>query len=280
MKGTKRRILQDRIFQGTVLFFAMIALAPLFLILFTILRKGISSLSLTFLITLPAPPGEEGGGIVNALAGTGIMVALATAFSLPPAVLAGIYLAEERERPLAKMVRGGLEILQGVPSIVVGILIYLWVVRVTGFFSALSGALALAMMMLPVITKSVEETLLLIPHSLKEASLALGVSYSRTIFKVLLPAGMAGILNGILLGVARVAGETAPLLFTAFGSPFMNLNPLKPMSSLPLIIFNYASSPYPQWHDLAWGASLILIFLVFVLNVLARLGAKKWRVKF
>lgn len=280
MKGTKRRILQDRIFQGTVLFFAMIALAPLFLILFTILRKGISSLSLTFLITLPAPPGEEGGGIVNALAGTGIMVALATAFSLPPAVLAGIYLAEERERPLAKMVRGGLEILQGVPSIVVGILIYLWVVKVTGFFSALSGALALAMMMLPVITKSVEETLLLIPHSLKEASLALGVSYSRTIFKVLLPAGMAGILNGILLGVARVAGETAPLLFTAFGSPFMNLNPLKPMSSLPLIIFNYASSPYPQWHDLAWGASLILIFLVFVLNVLARLGAKKWRVKF
>lgn len=280
MKGTKRRILQDRIFQGTVLFFAMIALAPLFLILFTILRKGISSLSLTFLTTLPAPPGEEGGGIVNALAGTGIMVALATAFSLPPAVLAGIYLAEERERPLAKMVRGGLEILQGVPSIVVGILIYLWVVRVTGFFSALSGALALAMMMLPVITKSVEETLLLIPHSLKEASLALGVSYSRTIFKVLLPAGMAGILNGILLGVARVAGETAPLLFTAFGSPFMNLNPLKPMSSLPLIIFNYASSPYPQWHDLAWGASLILIFLVFVLNVLARLGAKKWRVKF
>jgi len=173
-----------------------------------------------------------------------------------------------------------LEILQGVPSIVVGILIYLWVVKVTGFFSALSGALALAMMMLPVITKSVEETLLLIPHSLKEASLALGVSYSRTIFKVLLPAGMAGILNGILLGVARVAGETAPLLFTAFGSPFMNLNPLKPMSSLPLIIFNYASSPYPQWHDLAWGASLILIFLVFVLNVLARLGAKKWRVKF
>ena len=280
MKGTKRRILQDRIFQGTVLFFAMIALAPLFLILFTILRKGISSLNLTFLTTLPAPPGEEGGGIVNALAGTGIMVALATAFSLPPAVLAGIYLAEERERPLAKMVRGGLEILQGVPSIVVGILIYLWVVRVTGFFSALSGALALAMMMLPVITKSVEETLLLIPHSLKEASLALGVSYSRTIFKVLLPAGMAGILNGILLGVARVAGETAPLLFTAFGSPFMNLNPLKPMSSLPLIIFNYASSPYPQWHDLAWGASLILIFLVFVLNVLARLGAKKWRVKF
>lgn len=280
MKGTKRRILQDRIFQGTVLFFAMIALAPLFLILFTILRKGISSLNLTFLTTLPAPPGEEGGGIVNALAGTGIMVALATAFSLPPAVLAGIYLAEERERPLAKMVRGGLEILQGVPSIVVGILIYLWVVKVTGFFSALSGALALAMMMLPVITKSVEETLLLIPHSLKEASLALGVSYSRTIFKVLLPAGMAGILNGILLGVARVAGETAPLLFTAFGSPFMNLNPLKPMSSLPLIIFNYASSPYPQWHDLAWGASLILIFLVFVLNVLARLGAKKWRVKF
>ena len=280
MKGTKRRILQDRIFQGTVLFFAMIALAPLFLILFTILRKGISSLSLTFLTTLPAPPGEEGGGIVNALAGTGIMVALATAFSLPPAVLAGIYLAEERERPLAKMVRGGLEILQGVPSIVVGILIYLWVVKVTGFFSALSGALALAMMMLPVITKSVEETLLLIPHSLKEASLAFGVSYGRTIFKVLLPAGMAGILNGILLGVARVAGETAPLLFTAFGSPFMNLNPLKPMSSLPLIIFNYASSPYPQWHDLAWGASLILIFLVFVLNVLARLGAKKWRVKF
>lgn len=280
MKGTKRRILQDRIFYGTVLFFALIALAPLFLILFTILRKGISSLNLAFLTRLPAPPGEEGGGIVNALAGTGIMVALATVFSLPPAILAGIYLAEERERPLAKMVRGGLEILQGVPSIVVGILIYLWVVRVTGFFSALSGALALATMMLPVITKSVEETLLLIPHSLKEASLALGVSYSRTVFKVLLPAGMAGILNGILLGIARVAGETAPLLFTAFGSPFMNLNPLKPMSSLPLIIFNYASSPYPQWHDLAWGASLILIFLVFVLNVLARLGAKKWRVKF
>jgi len=149
-----------------------------------------------------------------------------------------------------------------------------------GSFSALSGGVALGLMMLPVIITATEQTLKLIPGSLKEASLALGVSYPRTILKVILPAGVSGIATGILLSIARVAGETAPLLFTAFGSPFMNLNVLKPINSLPLMIFNYATSPYPEWHTLAWGASFILIMLVLGLNLLTKIVTRKWKVQF
>ena len=173
-----------------------------------------------------------------------------------------------------------MEILQGIPSIVFGILVYVWVVVPMASFSTISGAIALAIMMIPIISKSTEETLVLIPNSLKEASHALGVPYYKTILKVVLPSGMSGIITGILLSISRVAGETAPLLFTAFGNPFMNWNLLKPSNSLPLLIFNYATSPYKEWQSLAWGASFILITIILILNISSKLLSRKWKVKY
>jgi phosphate transport system permease protein len=169
--------------------------------------------------------------------------------------------------------------LQGVPSIVIGIVVYFWIVKPIGSFSAISGSVALAIMMLPILIRSTEETLKLIPFSLKEAGLALGLPYHRVILKVIVPCGMSGILSGILLSVARIAGETAPLLFTAFGNPYLNTNMTKPMQSLPLLIFNYATSPYDDWHDLAWGAALILLFTVLLLNIITKLTTRKWNVQ-
>jgi phosphate transport system permease protein len=195
-------------------------------------------------------------------------------------IFAGIYLSQQKAGKFPYLTRLSVEILQGIPSIVIGIIGYLWVVVPFASFSALSGGIALAIMMLPVIVISTEETLKLIPDTLKEASLALGVPYYRTILKVILPSGLSGIVTGIILGISRIAGETAPLLFTAFGSPFMSLNVFKPMNSLPLIIFNYAASPYPEWHALAWGASLVLIVFVFSLNVISKVVTGRWNVQF
>jgi phosphate transport system permease protein len=172
-----------------------------------------------------------------------------------------------------------VDILQGTPSIVIGIVIYFWVVKPRGGFSALSGSVALAIMMLPIIIRSTEENLKLIPSSLKEAGLALGLPYQRVIMRIIIPCGFSGILSGIMLAVARVAGETAPLLFTAFGNPYLSTNVLKPMQSLPLLIFNYATSPYDEWHDLAWGASTILLIWVLLLNISTKLITKKWKVQ-
>jgi len=221
-----------------------------------------------------------GGGISNALVGTLMLIAISCSVSIPFGVFAGIYLSERKEGKLSFLVRLSAEILQGIPSIVIGIIVYAWVVISMGTFSALSGGIALGIMMLPVIVSATEETLKLIPDTLKEASLSLGVPYSRTILKVILPAGMSGIVTGILLSVARIAGETAPLLFTAFGNPFMEVNIFKPINSLPLLIFNYATSPYPEWHALAWGASFVLVVFVLLLNVTTKVVTKRWKVQF
>ncbi len=252
----------------------------MFFILFFITSKGISVINWRFLTHLPKPVGEIGGGISNAIVGTFILIGIATAFSVPIGILTGIFLSENRKGKLASLTRLCVETLQGIPSIVIGIIAYIWLVVSMGSFSALSGGVALGLMMLPVIVTATEQTLILLPRSLKEASLALGVSYPRTILKVILPAGVSGIVTGTLLSIARVAGETAPLLFTAFGSPFMNINALKPMNSLPLMIFNYATSPYPEWHKLAWGASFILIIFVLGLNFFTKVVTKRWRVQF
>jgi len=195
-------------------------------------------------------------------------------------ILFGIYLSEHKRGKLSYLLRLAVEVLQGTPSIVIGIIAYLWLVILMGGFSALSGGIALGIMMLPVIVRATEETLKLIPDSLKEASLALGVPYYRTILKVILPAGFSGITTGILISVARIAGETAPLLFTAFGNPFMNVNIIKPVNALPLLIYNYATSPYPEWHSIAWGASCVLVGVVLVLNLVTRIMARRWKVQF
>ncbi|MGB9698373.1 MAG: phosphate ABC transporter permease PstA [Thermodesulfobacteriota bacterium] len=276
----KKRIFYDKLFKAIIVLLTFCSVLPLFFILFFITSKGISVINWDFFTQLPKPVGELGGGISNALFGTLILVAIACIISIPFGVFVGIFLTENRKGKLASLTRLGIEILQGIPSIVIGIIAYIWLVIPLGSFSALSGGVALALMMLPVIIMATEETLKLIPDSIREASLALGVSYPRTVLKVILPAGFSGIITGILLGIARIAGETAPLLFTAFGNPFMNFNIFKPINSLPLMIFNYASSPYPEWHKLAWGASFVLIVLILSLNLITKVVTRRWKVQF
>ncbi len=264
------RMVKDKASQGLVFLFSVLLAIPLMVILFYVVKNGLGVMSWTFLTHLPKPVGESGGGISNAIVGTLILVGLASLVSIPMGIFTGIYLSEYGNTKTAKYVRLCVEVLQGIPSIVIGIVAYVWVVVTLGHFSAISGGVALGMMMLPVITLSTEETIKLIPKTLKEASLALGVPYYRTMLSVILPTGLNGILTGALLGISRVAGETAPLLFTAFGSPFMNANITKPIQSLPLLIFNYSTSPYEEWQKLGWGASFLLISMIFCLSLITK----------
>lgn len=278
--GLRYRIIKDRLFLLLVIMLAGIMILPLLLVIAYIISNGIAVINWEFLVSLPRPMGDIGGGIANAIVGSCMLVCVASLIAVPLGISAGIYLSEKRTGRLSAAVRMCMESLQGVPSIVIGIIAYTWIVLTMGTFSAFSGGCALAIMMLPVIVRATEETLKLIPDNLREASLALGVPYSRTILKVIVPTGLSGILTGILLGVARIAGETAPLLFTAFGSPFMNMNIFKPVDSLPLLIFNYATSPYPEWHAMAWGASFVLVVFVLGINFFSKVIARKWKVQF
>jgi len=280
MENIRKRILKDRLFTLIVIVLSFTACIPLLAILGFIIKNGISSINLNFFIHLPKPVGEHGGGISNAIIGTFIVVGIAFVIATPLSLLAGIYLAENKKNFFSDVLRVGIDILASIPSIVIGIIAYLWVVKPMKSFSALSGGIALAIIMLPVVIKSTEETLSMVPDSLREASLALGVPYFRTILKVIVPAGLSGIITGILIAISRIAGETAPLLFTAFGNPFMNLNVTKPVNTIPLVVFNYSTSPYEQWHKIAWAAALVLIAIVFVFNFLARIISKKWKTKF
>jgi phosphate transport system permease protein len=274
------RVRSDFAFRALVLALSLIATIPLLLILIFIILRGASSINWQFITELPKPMGEPGGGIANAIVGTLILVLIATVVSVPLGVIAGIFLSERGKSRLGTVARISVETLMGVPSIVLGIVAYIWIVRPMGHFSAFSGGMSLAMIMLPVITLATEETLLMIPVTLREAALALGVSYSRTIMRVILPAGMSGIITGVLLAVARGAGETAPLLFTAFGNPFMTANIFKPMASLPRTIFYYATSPYPEWQTLAWGASFVLLVIILTLNIVTKLVTSRWKIQF
>lgn len=267
-------------FNWVIVFFAFLITLPLFAIIFFVVKTGVSALSWDFLVNTPKPVGEIGGGIANALLGSIMIVAFATVIATPLGILCGIYLSEHKGSKLSYWSGLAVDVLQGTPSIVIGIVIYFWVVKPVGTFSALSGSIALAIIMLPIIIRSTEETLKLLPDSLKEAGLALGLPYHKVILKVILPCGFSGIISGIMLSVARIAGETAPLLFTAFGNPFITTDLLKPMQSLPLLIFNYATSPYEEWHSLAWGASLVLLLWVLILNITTKLITNKWKIQF
>lgn len=279
-KALRFRNFKNQFFKGIVIAFTAIATIPLVLILFYIFRQGISAINWQFLVDLPKPVGEKGGGVYNAIIGTLMVISVAAVIAIPFGIAIAIYLKENPRTRIAYWTSLCVDVLQGIPSIVIGIIIYLWVVKMTGGFSAVSGSLALALMMLPSLIRSTEETLKLIPDSLKEASLALGVPYYRTMLRVILPAGISGIMNGAILGIARIAGETAPLLFTAFGNPFTNYNLTKPVETLPHIIFNYATSPYEDWHRLAWGASFVLISFILILNILTKIAERKWKVQF
>lgn len=278
-RGLEFRLWKNRIFKGIIMLFAFLITVPLFAIIYYVVKTGIGQINWNFLTNIPQPVGELGGGIANAFVGSIIIVLIATVIAVPLGVLCGIYLSENSNSKISYWSRLAVDILQGTPSIVIGIVIYFWVVKPRGGFSALSGSVALAIMMLPIIIRSTEENLKLIPSSLKEAGLALGLPYQKVIMRIIIPCGFSGILSGIMLAIARVAGETAPLLFTAFGNPYLSTNILKPMQSLPLLIFNYATSPYDEWHNLAWGASTILLIWVLLLNISTKLITRKWKVQ-
>jgi len=264
------RIFKDKIFTGIIWSFSMLVCLPLILILFYLMKNGIAAISPEFFYKLPAAPGVSGGGILNALTGTIYLIGLSLLISVPIGIFSGIFLYEFRSLKKIWFLQSLVEIMQSIPSIVIGIIAYTWIVLPLGKFSACSGSVALSLMMLPMMIKSTEETLKMVPEEIKEAAIALGAPYYKVVLRIVLPAASAGIINGLILSVSRIAGETAPLLFTAFGNPYVNWNPLKPVHSLPLLIFNYATSPYEEWHTIAWGASLVLIVFVLLLNLIAR----------
>ncbi|HRP90471.1 MAG TPA: phosphate ABC transporter permease PstA [Edaphocola sp.] len=280
LSNIKNRQRKNLFFKATIIVMASICAIPLALVLFYIIKQGLAALSWNFITKLPTPIGVPGGGILNAIVGTLMLISIATIIAVPIGIICGIYISENRNKKFAGLVRLCAEILQGIPSIVIGIITYLWVVKPFGGFSAFSGGIALAIMMLPVVVRTTEETLNLVPNSLKEASLALGVSYSKTLRKVIVPCALSGIASGVTLSIARIAGETAPLLFTAFGNPYLNLDITKPVDSLPMLIYTRAISPYEEWHQQAWGAALVLIILIFSISLLSKLIIKKWKVQF
>ena len=234
--------------------------------------QGAAALSLEFFTHLPTPVGEPGGGMANALVGSGKLLLVAAAVGVPVGFLGGVYLAEYAGGPVAFAVRYAADVLNGIPSIVIGITVYGLLVVPFGHFSTLAGGVALGLLMIPVALRTTEEFLRLVPDSLRDASLALGAPQWVTIVRVVIPAGMRGILTGLLLSLARVAGETAPLLFTALSNRFWSPGWLQPTASLPVMIFTYAIAPYEDWHRQAWAAALVLLVLVLGANVIARLA--------
>jgi phosphate transport system permease protein len=253
---------------------AALAIVPLIVILAYLLRQGAGALSLDFFTNMPRPVGEVGGGMANAIVGTLILVGIASAVGLPVGIGAGLYLAERGNTRLANLVRFLADVLNGLPSIVMGIFAWQFLVRPFGHFSALAGGAAIGAMMIPLVTRTTEEMVRTVPQSLREAALALGYPRWRTSLQIVLRTALGGIVTGVLVAVARVAGETAPLLFTAFGNQFWSTEITQPIAALPLQVFVYAISPYDEWHAHAWAGALVLIALVLVISVLARIAVR------
>ena len=253
----------------------LIALVPLALVLFYVVSQGITSLSWSFFTEMPKPVGETGGGMANAILGTLIVVALGGLFAIPVGIVSGIYASEYAGTRLASAVRFAADTLNGVPSIVIGVFVYGIAVLPFRQFSAIAGAIALGIMMIPLIMRTTEELLLLVPGSLKEGALALGATRGRAVFTVVLPAALPGIMTGILLALARIAGETAPLLFTAFNNRFFSTDVTQPIATLTVQVYTYAISPYKDWHRQAWAGALVLVGIVVVCSLLARLATAR-----
>jgi len=252
-------------------FGAMLGLFILGWILWTVIEKGIPALNLSFFTKLPTPPGMEGGGMINAIVGTVLMTFLAALGSVPVGILAGVYLAEMgRQERFATVVRFVVNVLVGVPSIIIGVFVYGLMVVPMKTFSGYAGAIALSIIMLPVIIRTTEDMLRMVPDSLREAGLSLGIPRWRVTVQIIFRAAKTGMLTGVLLAVARVSGETAPLLFTALNSPYWLHSLKEPVANLTVTIFNYAMSPYRDWQAQAWGASLLIMMAVLVTNIIAR----------
>ncbi|HEX5036871.1 MAG TPA: phosphate ABC transporter permease PstA [bacterium] len=266
-----RRHWVNRIMLGLTMAAAVISMLPLFLIFFHILSHGLGSINWDFFTRMPQPVGETGGGFANAIVGSLILLVLACAFGLPIGIFGGIYLSEYGGRKVAGVVRFASDLLNGTPSIVVGMFAYTIMVRPMRHFSALAGGVALGIIMIPTILSTTETMMRMVPRALREGALALGLPYWKTLVYVVLKAARGGILTGVLLAIARIAGETAPLLFTALGNQFWSTDIRQPIAALPLQIFTYAISPYDDWHNQAWAGATILIGLVLMLSIVSRL---------
>ncbi len=250
---------------------AIITIVPLILIFYYTLSKGITNLNINFFTKLPTPVGEPGGGMVNAIVGTLILVAIGGAIGIPTGILSGIYLSEFGKNGFGSLVRFFVDVISGIPSIVVGVVAYTLVVIPMGHFSALAGGIALAILMIPTIIRTTEEMIKLVPQSYREAGLALGIPKWKIIVVIVLKTAWKGIATGILLGLSRAAGETAPLLFTSLGNRFWSTNVFQPMASLTVYIYQYASSPFKDWNDQAWTAALVLIILISLLSIVFKI---------
>ena len=253
----------------------LLALLPLAAILFFVITRGLLSLNLAFFTSLPAPVGEPGGGMANSIVGTLMLIGIGALFAVPIGVISGVYAAEFSGTKLATAVQFAADTLNGVPSIVIGVFVYGVAVLPFKQFSALAGGLALGVMMIPIITRTTEELVKLVPMSLREGALALGATRARATMSVVLPAAAPGIITGVVLALARIAGETAPLLFTAFNNRFFSTSLGQPISSLTVQVFTYAVSPYDDWHRQAWAGALVLVTLVLSCSILARLATRR-----
>jgi phosphate transport system permease protein len=252
-----------------------IALVPLAFILFHVITQGVGALNVAFFTQTPTPVGVAGGGMANAMVGTLMVVGIGAAFAIPIGIVSGVYAAEYQGTRMASLVRFSADTLNGVPSIVIGVFVYGLAVMPFRQFSALAGGLALGIMMIPLIMRTTEELLRLVPSSLREGALALGATRARAVFTVVLPAALPGIFTGILLALARIAGETAPLLFTALNNPYWSTDPTQPVSTLTVQIFLYAVAPYEDWHRQAWAGALVLVGIVLICSLLARLATAR-----
>jgi phosphate transport system permease protein len=272
MSRTTRRKLLSSAFVGFCALSVLLALVPLALVLFFVISQGIRAINIDFFTQIPKPVGEPGGGMANGIVGTLILAGLGSLLAVPVGVVSGIYMAEYAGTRFASLIRFAADTLNGVPSIVIGVFVYGIAVLPFKQFSAMAGAIALGVMMIPIIARTTEELLLLVPLTMREGALALGATRARAVFTVVLPATLPGIITGVVLALARIAGETAPLLFTALNNRFFSTSLRQPISSLTVQVYNYAQSPYEDWHRQAWAGALVLVTIVLLCSLMARLA--------
>ena len=277
MNRDRLRRLVSSAFVGACALAVLLALLPLVMVLFFVIQQGIGSLNLAFVTNMPRPVGEAGGGMANAIVGTLMLTGIASLMAIPVGVMSGIYMSEYAGTWLAIAVRFAADTLNGVPSIVIGVFAYGIAVLPFKQFSALAGGFALGIMMIPIIARTTEELLLLVPNALREGALALGATRARAVFTVIVPAALPGIITGVVLALARIAGETAPLLFTSFNNRFFSRSLTEPISSLTVQIYTYAISPYDDWHRQAWAGALVLVAFVLTCSLLARMATARIR---
>jgi phosphate transport system permease protein len=271
----RRRHVKSVIANATITLLAGFAILPLILVFYYIANAGMPALNLDLFYKLPAPAGELGGGMANAIAGSLLMVVLSGIMAIPPGLLCGLYVAEFPHQKLARVLRFVIDLMTGVPSIVIGLFAYAILVIPMGGFNAWAGSAALAIIMLPIVSRTTEEILRLIPAQLREAGLALGLPRWKVLLRLIMRAGRSAIATGVFLAIARASGETAPLLFTSFNNQYWTRSLNEPVASLPVQIYTYAISPYEEWHRLAWAGSLVLVSVVFAINLFSRLVLRR-----